>query len=108
MQAGELRNRIELYSLEKTTNELEQDIFEPTLIKKVWAKIMPQSGKNRGLVGDVVDSVVTHKVIVRRGIELKNDMFFRYRGQKYNIKYWQPVYNNSSFLEISAELEQNV
>ena len=107
MQAGELRSKIELYSLEKTTNELEQDIFEPRIKKRVWAKIVPQNGRNSILAGDVIDTLVTHKVIVRRGLELKADMFFKYKGQKYSIKYWQPVYNNTSFLEICAELEQN-
>ena len=39
---------------------------------------------------------------------MENDMLMKYKGQQYRVKYWQPVYNNSGFMEILVEMEQNV
>ena len=109
MQAGELRNKIDFYKMESRRNEIGQDKRVPVIYREgVWAKIVPQTGTQQNLSGDVKATSVTHKITVRRGLDLKNDMVIKYKGQQYRVKYWQPVYNNTDFIEILAELEQNV
>ena len=108
MQAGNLRNQIELYTMETRQNEIGQDKRVPVLYKKVWAKIVPQSGSQQNVPGNAKETKVTHKVTIRRGTDLKNDMLMKYKGQQYRVKYWQPVYDNGGFMEIFVEMEQNV
>ena len=75
---------------------------------KRWAHIVPQDETQQNAQGETKKTKVTHKVIIRRGLELENDMLMKYKGQQYRVKYWQPVYNNSGFMEILVEMEQNV
>lgn len=108
MQAGELRNRVEFFEMEIRRNELGQDKRVPVSRGKRWAKITPQGATQQNLQGETKKTKVTHKVTVRRGMELKSDMLMKYQGQQYSVKYWQPVYNNDGFMEIFVEMEQNV
>ena len=108
MQAGDLRNQVEFYRMETRQNEIGQDKRMPVFYKKVWANILPSNGTQQKVTGDVKETRVTHKVTVRRGLEMENDMHMKYTGQKYRVKYWQPVYNNNGFIEVMVEMEQNV
>jgi SPP1 family predicted phage head-tail adaptor len=108
MQAGDLRNRVEFFEMKTQENEIGQDKRVPVSCGKRWAQIVPQTGTQKNVQGDAVKTKVTHKVVVRRGLSLKNDMLMQYKGQQYRVKYWQPVYNNDGFVEILVEMEQNV
>ena len=108
MDAGDLRNRVDFYKMEIRQNELGQAKRVPVPYAKRWAQIVPQGGTQQNAQGETKKTKVTHKVIIRRGLELENDMLMKYKGQQYRVKYWQPVYNNSGFMEILVEMEQNV
>ena len=108
MQAGELRNRVEFFTMEYQRNEIGQDKRMPVSCGKKWAKVVPQGATQQNLQGETKKTKVTHKVTVRRGMEMKNDMLMKYKGQQYRVKYWQPVYDNGGFMEIFVEMEQNL
>ena len=76
MNSGELRNRIDCYAKKKTKNEFGEVTFEYTKMCSVWAKIVPQSGKNEDLDGNSINANITHKITVRKSAiqNTRNDM----------------------------------
>lgn len=105
MQAGELKNRIQIYKYGSGRNILGEDDDEPVLYKEIKAKIVPLKGTSVQYPGDTKDIEVTHKLTIRSGLTIAKDMFIMYAGQKYNIEYWQPVYNNERYMEIMVKME---
>lgn len=105
MQAGELRNLIEIYENGAGRNILGEDDDEPVLVTTRKAKIVPVKGKSETLPGNSEDLEITHKITIRSGLTITKDMFFMYAGQKYKIEYWQPNYKNERYMEIFAKME---
>lgn len=107
MQAGDLRNKVTFCSMEFEENELGQDKRVPKEYASRWAKIVPKSISQQQSPGNMIKTTYSHVVTIRRGLQIKNDMIMMYKGQKYNVKGWQPVYNNEGFMEVFVEMEQN-
>ena len=99
-QAGDLRCRIQLYELEEVRNVL----GEPG--RRVWAQIVPTSGRSAPLAGEVEPMEVTHRVVVRSSAlpELRNGLRFTFRGQWYEVLYGYPIYNRTGWLELFVRL----
>ena len=110
MQAGQLRNKIEVYGLVTRVNSLGADSRRPEMIKKVWANIIPTSGQNREEQGNVSEIQVSHKLTVRAKAlkDISPDYYFMYKGQKYKILYWYPNYKDNNYMEIFCRLEVSV
>lgn len=88
MKTSHLNNRIELWGMAKTTNELGRESTEPKLIKKVWAKIMPRYGSINDGEADTEYSNTQFKIRVRRkSCKPTNAMWIVYEGERYNIKF---------------------
>ena len=110
MQAGQLKNKIEVYGMISKVNSFGADSRKPEMLKKVWANIIPTSGQNREEQGNVSEIHVSHRITVRAKA-LKNispDYYFMYKGQKYEILYWYPNYRDNNFMEIFCRLEVSV
>jgi len=108
MQAGDLRCKINFYSPAYSTNELGEDIQDDLelVAENVPAQIVPATGYNRDMMGDADATFVTHKIRIRAGaVTMAPDMIITYQGLRYDVRYWQPVYNNSRFMEIMTVLE---
>lgn len=107
MQAGELRSYITLYKKKKTQNELGEDSYDYAEDRKMWAKITPSTGKNSEYQGNTEINNISHKIRIRTENvkHLAVDAYFMYKGQRYNIDYWQPVYNNTAFTEVMCTME---
>lgn len=110
MQAGELRNKIDVYGMRTYTDTLGSQGRKPGKIKSLWANIVPTSGQNREEKGNVSEIYVSHRVTVRRKSlsEIAPDYYLVYKGQKYEILYWYPNYKNNNYMEIFCRLEVSV
>ena len=109
VNAGELRNRMELLRRVKGENELGAtsyhcESFDPP--RKIWAKITPTAGKREELEGGMAMVVVTHRIECRRSAipELTTDLRLRYRGQDYDVQYAYPNYQQPSMIDLYAKL----
>ncbi len=105
MQAGELRNKLELYEHGHGYNELGEDDDSPSLRGYVFAKIVPATGGETKFQGESYEGIVTHKIYIRSNVELSRDMFFKYHDAVYRIKTYQPVYKNDRYMEVLTEME---
>lgn len=109
MTGSELRCRVELLERKKGTNELDETTYcyvpyDPP--KKLWAKIVPMSGRRETLEGDMERVVVTHKMTIRRTSLpiLAPDARILYRGQYYDVQYGYPIYNREGWMEVFLRL----
>lgn len=109
INAGDLRCRVELLKRQRGTNDLGEttysyDPYHPA--KKLWAKIVPTSGRRDTLTGDMDQAVVTHKMTIRRTSLpiLAPDTRILFRGQVYEVLYGYPIYNREGWMEIFLRL----
>ena len=108
MQAGDLRCRIDIYTPGYSKNEMNEDIQDGLVLVKsgVPAQIVPSYGVNRDMMGGADTTEVTHKIRVRKdAVEMHPEYVIMFGGQRYDVKYWQPVYNNMRYMEILATME---
>lgn len=109
LSAGDLRNRVELLQRVEKTNEFEETTYDYVPYdppRKAWSQIVPLSGRQETLPGEVDRMVVTHRVTVRRSSfrDLTTDMRLRYRGQDYQVIYAYPNYRQNAWTEIYCKL----
>ena len=88
-QSLRLDKRIELWGPVEFENERKETDYKDTLIKTIWAQIIPQTGKMRTHQADSILADVTHKIKVRYGSgkDIKEDMWFMYQGHRFDINY---------------------
>ena len=100
--SSKLNNRIEIWGKSKVTGDL-GDTYEDTLIKKLWADIVPTGGSQRNGDGDTEYSETNFKIRVRKTV-LSEDNWIIYSGMRYDIKYILPNFDRNHYLDIYAEL----
>lgn len=108
IQAGDLRNKVDFYMAAEGQNELGEDIQDGLELyaEAVPAQILPVYGVLPKLMGDVDLTTVTHKIRIRTGaVEMRPDLVIMYEGQRYDVTFWMPVYNNTRFMEVYATME---
>ena len=98
---GSLRHRIQIKQNVKVSGDL-GDHFEWQPLKKVWAQIVPQTGKLQDQQADTILTDVTHKIIVRYSgaKEVTKDMLIKFKGRDFDIKYVLNPYERNETLEI--------
>ncbi len=101
--ASQLNNRIEIWRDVQIEGDL-GDTLEPTLLKKVWADMIPTGGSLKDGDGDTEYSEGAFKIQVRKGDILKSD-WIMYEGQRYDIKYILPNFNKNDRMEIHAVIK---
>ncbi|MBR1738507.1 MAG: head-tail adaptor protein, partial [Firmicutes bacterium] len=74
----------------------------------VWAEILPttQTATERTLPGESIRENITHKITVRNGSikNPRNDMYFKYKGQKYEVIHYMPNYRRNDLIEFYCKL----
>lgn len=100
--ASKLRNRVEIYRNNLVQGEL-GDNYEPKLLKKVWANIIPMNGSVKESAGETEYSELKFKIIIRK-TDIKQKDYIIYKGQKYEFEYIIPEFTKNSYLEIRAIL----
>lgn len=104
--ADRLNNRIDVYEKVPFENELGEKDYTYTKTKSVWAEITPGSGSVNNEQGNMISANVSHKIIIRSNSipGLTNDMYFIFKGQRYDIKYFNPNFKYKDTIEIMCEL----
>ena len=104
--AERLDKSIEVWGNTEIFNEeLNETEFGPKRIKNIWSKIIPQTGSLQKQQANTVLSNVTHKIKVRYASakNVTEDMWFIYKGHRFDIKYILNPYYSNQFLEIFCE-----
>ncbi|NMM52149.1 phage head closure protein [Paenibacillus aquistagni] len=104
MNAGKFKP-IELWGNVETTNELLETDISANKIRTVWAELIPRTGAMLKGEADTIISKCTHKFKMRYGSgkDIEEDMWFVYRGQRFDIKFiLNPRFKDES-LEIFVE-----
>lgn len=104
--SNRLRNQVDLYGKIKIENELGEVDYDFAKIKSIWAEITPQTGRTVTVVGNVEYEEVTYKFVVRAGAipKIENSMYFMFKGQRYDINYFNPNYKYRDTIEIICKL----
>lgn len=106
--ASELNRRIEVYSKQLATDLLGQEKYQYSLLKKVFAKVVPLNGSYKEIENNAETSTSTYttKFIIRtKSIpSLSNTMYFVYENQKYEIGYFIPNYKFQDTVEVFTTL----
>ncbi|MBB6214965.1 SPP1 family predicted phage head-tail adaptor [Anaerosolibacter carboniphilus] len=97
--------KIEVWGREEFKNELKETAYRDKSIKTIWAKVIPQTGKLQSQAADTKLSNVSHKILVRYGAgkDITQDMHFKVRGNRFDIKYILNPYYADEWLEIFCE-----
>lgn len=103
---NKLNCKIDVYGKDQIENELGETDFEYIKIKSIWANITPITGSIKNGAGSVVQVDMKYKITIRANSikELKNDMYFMYKGQKYEIDYNIPNFKYKDSIEIYCSL----
>ena len=101
-----LTNKVELWGNVQYTNELKEVDCSPQKIKSIWAEIKCTTGSVKTVTGDIAQVDMKYKFTIRANSikELKNDMYFMYRGQRYDIDYNIPNFKYKDSIEIYCSL----
>ncbi|SNR85983.1 phage head-tail adaptor, putative, SPP1 family [Anaerovirgula multivorans] len=100
MNPGRLNKRIEVWYKVKELNDLKQTVQKDKFKTKLWAAIIPQTGKSFSAPADTKQAEITHKIEVRYRNDLKSNMHIKYRGRRFDIKYILDPYEKHEKLEI--------
>ncbi len=106
MSASNLRCRIEFYHRSPVENTLGEKTYEYIPLCSAWANLTPQSGKIASLEGNVERAEITHKATIRASVlpQVPADIYFLFRGQRYDVLYAYPIYNRAGWLELFCRL----
>ena len=104
--SSRLNNKIDVYAKTLTTNELGEKDYAYAYSKSVWAEIVPGSGSVKSSQANSRYASISHTVTVRPEAipNLCNDMYFIFKGQRYDITYFNPNYKFRDSVEIFCEL----
>ena len=104
MEAGKMKP-MELWADVNDTNELLETSVKEKKLRIVWGEIIPQTGTMQRAQADTIISRCTHKVKMRYGSgkDIKQDMWFMYRGHRLDIKYILNPYFKDESLEFFCE-----
>ena len=101
-----LNSKVELYQKIKITNELGEKDYQYQKSKMIYAEISPQSGSEKAARGNTIFAEISHKFTIRANAvsHLSNDMYFIFKEQRYDIKYFQPNYKYRDRIEVFCKL----
>lgn len=106
MNPGLLKCRIDVYWKTRGTNEFNEITYNYCKVSSVWAEIKPTTGKEIDIEGNSTGANITHKFVVRMGAirQPRNDMYFEYKGQRYEVMYFMPHYRHNDLIEFYCKL----
>ena len=106
MDTSNLNQRVELWGMIDTTNEIGELDRTPAKIKDLWAKIIPRHG-GTSKVANIVDEVVLNVIIRCRKLSVKNpsmDMYFMHKNLKYEVIDFIEDMKNREFIEFNCKV----
>ena len=106
MQTSDLNQKIELWGMVNTVNELGELDRTAQKIKELWVKIIPRHGSTSA-VANIVDEVVMSVTVRCRKLSIKNpaiDMFFMKNNIKYKVVDFIEDMKNKEFMEFNCKI----
>lgn len=85
MEAGVLRDRIELWKRVEEQDSTGELLTVFKLYKKVWAKVTPVSGREF-IVGGQEQSKVMARILIRYNEKVDNSYRIKHKNKTYNIE----------------------
>ena len=108
LTAGKLRHRIGIHSGKQILQENGETatVYNDEPDRYIWAQITPVGGKTDALDdgGEIIETTHTFYVRALSIKDIKPDMYFTYRGQRYDILSYTPYYKEPGWLELSCVL----
>lgn len=103
---SKLKNRVDVYTKQKVENELGEIEYKYAKLKTIYAQIIPKTSnlKDGQAETEYVESTHKFKIRIKSLPDLDNTYRFVYRGQTYEVKYFDPDYQNNEFYEIYTRL----
>lgn len=100
--SARLNCRLTLYGKQHIINEIGEDDFDYTPIKKLWGEILNWGGSTVKTTGNNFTESTSHRIIIRSNAvtELTDDMYFVHKGIRYDIEYFNPSFKKNDFIEI--------
>lgn len=101
-----LRHRIDVFTKSESKTEFGEITYLYDRTQTVWAEITPITGRENTIPGDSIQESITHKITVRNGAIKKprNDMYFEYKGQRYEVMYFMQHYRRNDLIEFYCKL----
>lgn len=101
-----LRHRVDVFSKSESKTEFGELTYLYEKTQTVWAEITPTSGRENTIPGKSIQESITHKITVRNGAIKKprNDMYFVFKGQRYEVMYFMPHYRRNDLIEFYCKL----
>lgn len=101
-----LRRRVDVFSKAECKTEFGELTYKYDKTSTVWAEITPTSGRESTIEGSSLQASITHQITVRNGAIKKprNDMYFEYKGQRYEVMYFMPYYRRNDLIEFYCKL----
>lgn len=101
-----LRHRVDVFSKSESKTEFGELTYLYERTQTVWAEITPTSGRENTIPGKSIQESITHKITVRNGAIKKprNDMYFVFKGQRYEVMYFMPHYRRNDLIEFYCKL----
>ena len=98
--------RVDVYDRVEAYNDRGELLPVHRKIKSVWAEITPQTGRLDNMEGLMERADINYKFVVREGAipHIKNSMYLIYKGQRYDIRYYNPNYKYKDNVEIFCTL----
>ncbi len=106
---GKLRHKVDVYGRVEYTDAAGAVQYDYKKIKSVWCMITPILGERVRAVKTDVSGMVkvseTIKFTMRiNAIAIKPDMYFMYKGQRYDIDYTVPFFKTMDVQEVYTQL----
>lgn len=103
---SKLRNRIEVLTKQRVKNELGEWEYKYAPLKTIYGQIISQrsSLKDGQAETEYVESTHKIKIRIKSLPDLDNTYRFRYKGQIYEVRYFDPDYKNNEFYEIHTRM----
>ena len=101
-----LRHRVAVFAKTEGKTEFNELSYGFEEIRRVWAEILPLRGKEIKMDGGSLQEEITHKITTRMGAikEPRNDMFFEFKGQRFEVLYFMPNYKRNDLVEFYCKL----
>lgn len=108
--AGKLKHKVAVYERVPVIDDMNAKRYDYVFKKFIWCAITPIIGERARVVktektGGMVYSSVTMKFIARiNAVTCANDMYFIYKGQRYDVDYAVPYFKDMQYQEIYTQL----
>lgn len=109
--AGKLKHKVDVYGKTEAKDELGSTYYRYDKIKTIYCAIQPILGErvraiNENKKGNMVSVFESIKFIARiKALTITQDMYFVYKGQRYDIDYSVPYFKDMQYQEIYTKLK---